>query len=37
VGYHERNTEKWPLLTGETEVNGDAKSTNERDPSWVGS
>ncbi len=27
----------WPLLTVETEVNGDSKSTNERGPSLVGS
>jgi hypothetical protein len=26
----------WPLLTVETEVNGDLNSTNERDPSLVG-
>ncbi len=25
----------WPLLTVETEVNGDSKSTNERGPSLV--
>ncbi len=29
--------EGWPLLTVETEVNGDSKSTNERVPSLVGS
>jgi hypothetical protein len=29
--------EGWPLLTVETEVNGDAESTNERGPSLVGS
>jgi hypothetical protein len=29
--------EGWPLLTVEIEVNGDSKSTNERDPSLVGS
>ncbi len=29
--------EGWPLLTVETEVNGDSKSTNERGPSLVGS
>ncbi len=29
--------EGWPLLTDETEVNGDSKSTNERGPSLVGS
>ncbi len=28
---------RWPLLTVETEVNGDSKSTNERGPSLVGS
>jgi hypothetical protein len=28
--------EGWPLLTEETEVNGDSKSTNERGPSLVG-
>jgi hypothetical protein len=28
--------ERWPLLTVETEVNGDSKSTNERCPSLVG-
>ena len=27
----------WPLLTVETDVNGDSKSTNERGPSLVGS
>jgi hypothetical protein len=27
--------EGWPLLTVETEVNGDSKSTNERGPSLV--
>ncbi len=27
----------WPLLPVETEVNGNSKSTNERDPSLVGS
>jgi hypothetical protein len=27
----------WPLLTVETEVNGDSKRTNERGPSLVGS
>ncbi len=33
-----RETRKgWHLLTVETEVNGDSKSTNERDPSLVGS
>jgi hypothetical protein len=29
--------EGWPLLTVETEVNGDSKRTNERGPSLVGS
>jgi hypothetical protein len=29
--------EGWPLLTVETEVNGDSKSTNERGPSLAGS
>ncbi len=29
--------ERWPLLTVETEVNRDSKSTNERSPSLVGS
>ncbi len=29
--------EGWPLLTVETEVNGDSKSTNERGSSLVGS
>jgi hypothetical protein len=29
--------EGWPLLTVETEVNGDSESTNERGPSFVGS
>ncbi len=29
--------EGWPLLTVETEVNGESKSTNERGPSWAGS
>jgi hypothetical protein len=28
--------EGWPLLTVESEVNGDSKSTNERGPSLVG-
>ncbi len=28
--------EGWPLLTVETEVNGESKSTNERGPSLVG-
>ena len=28
--------EWWPLLTVETEVNGDSKSTNEWDPYLVG-
>ncbi len=28
--------EGWPLLTVETEVNGDSKSTDERGPSLVG-
>ncbi len=27
--------EGWPLLTVETEKNGDSKSTNERGPSMV--
>jgi hypothetical protein len=31
------NRDRWPLLTVETEVNGDSKSTNERNPSLVGS
>ncbi len=26
----------WPLLTVETEVNGDSKSTNEREGSFLG-
>jgi hypothetical protein len=30
-------TEVWPLLTVETEVNGDSRSTNLRGPSMVGS
>jgi hypothetical protein len=29
--------ERWPLLTVETEVNGDSKGTNERGPFLVGS
>jgi hypothetical protein len=29
--------EGWPLLTVETEVNGDSKSTNERGPFLVAS
>jgi hypothetical protein len=29
--------ERWPLLTVETDVNGDSKSTNERGPYLVGS
>jgi hypothetical protein len=32
-----RVREGWPLLTVETEVNGESKSTNERGPSLVGS
>jgi hypothetical protein len=28
--------EGWPLLTVETDVNGDSKRTNDRDPSLVG-
>jgi hypothetical protein len=33
-----RKTRKgWPLMTDETEVNGDSKSTNDRGPSLVGS
>ncbi len=28
--------EGWPLLTVETEVNGDSKSTNESGPSMIG-
>jgi len=37
-GISNRETrEGWPLLTVGTEVNGDLKSTNERDPSLVGS
>ncbi len=31
------NREGWPLLIVEYETNGDSKSTNERDPSFVGS
>jgi hypothetical protein len=34
---HREPREGWPLLTNETEVNGDSKSTNERGPSLVGS
>jgi hypothetical protein len=35
---HTRETrEGWPLLTVETEVNGDSKITNEKGPSLVGS
>jgi hypothetical protein len=29
--------EGWPLLTVETEVDGDSKRTNDRDPSLIGS
>jgi hypothetical protein len=29
-GISRENREEWPLLTAETEVNGDSKSTNER-------
>jgi predicted peptidase len=29
--------EGWPLLTSETEANGDSKSTNKKGPSLVGS
>jgi hypothetical protein len=32
-----RETREWPLLTVETEVNRDSKSTNERGPFFVGS
>ncbi len=28
--------EGWPLLTVETEVNGDSKSTNQKEPSLIG-
>jgi hypothetical protein len=35
--YTRETREGWPLLTVETEVNGDLKSTNERGPSLVGS
>ncbi len=34
---HREPREGWPLLTNETEVNGDSKSTNERGPSVVDS
>jgi hypothetical protein len=37
VVYSKETREGWPLLTVETEVNGDSKSTNERGPSLVGS
>jgi hypothetical protein len=38
VSFGTRETrEGWPLLTVETEVNGDLKSANERGPSLVGS
>ncbi len=36
-GRPRENREGWPLLTIETGVNGDSKSTNERGPSLVGS
>jgi hypothetical protein len=32
-----KTRERWALLTVETEANGDSKSTNEKDPSLVGS
>jgi hypothetical protein len=31
-----KTREGWPLLTVETEVNGDSLNTNERDPSLIG-
>jgi hypothetical protein len=34
---HRETREGWPLLTVETERNGDSRSTNERSPSLVGS
>ncbi len=38
MGFDTRETrEGWPLLTVETEVNVDSKSSNERSPSLVGS
>ncbi len=35
--FPEKKDRGWPLLTVETEVNGDSKSTNERVPFLVGS
>jgi hypothetical protein len=37
IVYSRETRERWPLLTVVTEVNGDSWSTNERDPSLVGS
>ncbi len=37
MAVNRKTREWWPLLTNETEVNGDSKSTNERDPSLIGS
>jgi hypothetical protein len=36
-GYSRETREGWPLLTVETEVSGDSKSTNESGPSLTGS
>ncbi len=36
-GDHRETVEGWPLLTVETEANGDLWSKNERSPSLVGS
>ncbi len=35
-GESRETREEWPLLTVETEVNGDSKTTNERGPFLVG-
>jgi hypothetical protein len=37
AGPSRETRDRWPLLTVETEVNGDSKSTNERGPFLVGS
>jgi hypothetical protein len=37
IGVPRETREGWPLLTVETEVNGDSKRTNERGPFLVGS
>ena len=37
IGMPRETRERFPLVTVQTEVNGDSKSTNERGPSLVGS